>query len=58
MSFMTKIQSNRVRVQQRKTGQYFVSIPKTLALAYGLQKGDDLEWVIEEGGLMLKKIGR
>ena len=56
MPFMTKIQSNRVRVQQRKSGQFFVSIPKTLALAYGLEKGDDLEWVIKEGGLLLKKL--
>ena len=56
MPFMTKEKTNRVRIQRRKTGQFFVGIPKTLALAYGLEKGHDLEWVIENGGLMLKKI--
>lgn len=52
----TKLQTNRVRVQQKKSGQFTVTIPKVLAMAFRLEGGIDCEWVIVEQGLLLKKI--
>jgi hypothetical protein len=47
--------SNRVRVQQVKTGVLTISIPRALAQALRIVKGDTLEWVLEGGGLALKR---
>jgi bifunctional DNA-binding transcriptional regulator/antitoxin component of YhaV-PrlF toxin-antitoxin module len=35
------------KLQKRKNGQYVITIPKEIALAYGLEDGDELEWSIE-----------
>ena len=47
--------SNRVRVQQVKTGVLTISIPRALAQALRIVKGDTMEWVLEGGGLALKR---
>jgi len=47
--------SNRVRVQQVKTGVLTISIPRALAQALRIVKGDTMEWVLEDGELALKK---
>lgn len=52
----TKLQTNRVRIQQKKTGQFTITVPKVLAMAYELKGGDDCEWVITNQGLLLKRI--
>ncbi len=48
--------SNRVRVQQLPTGLINVSIPRALAQALRIGKGDVMEWVIEDGDLILKRV--
>ena len=48
--------SNRVRVQQHTTGLLTVSIPRALAQAKGIGKGDVMEWVLSNGDLLLRKV--
>ncbi len=48
--------SNRVRVQQLPHGVYSVSLPRALAQALRIGKGDVMEWVIENGDLVLKRV--
>jgi antitoxin component of MazEF toxin-antitoxin module len=48
--------SNRVRVQKHPHGLYSVSIPRALAQALRIDKGDVMEWVIENGDLVLKRV--
>ena len=48
--------SNRVRVQQLPHGLYNVSIPRALAQALRIEKGDVMEWVIVDGELMLRRL--
>ena len=50
--------SNRVRVQQHPTGLLTVSIPRALAQALRMEKGETLEWVVEGGELVLKRLGK
>jgi antitoxin component of MazEF toxin-antitoxin module len=45
--------SNRVRVQQHPTGVLTVSIPRALAQALRVRKGEVMEWVFEDGRLVL-----
>jgi antitoxin component of MazEF toxin-antitoxin module len=47
--------SNRVRVQQVKTGVLTISIPRALAQALRIVKGDTMEWVLEDGELALRR---
>ena len=49
--------SNRVRVQQLPHGLYSVSIPRALAQALRIEKGDVMEWVVEDMHLVLKRVG-
>ncbi len=37
-------------------GQWKVTIPKVLAQAVGLRKGDKIKWIIDRGELVMKKI--
>jgi antitoxin component of MazEF toxin-antitoxin module len=48
--------SNRVRVQQHPHGLYSVSIPRALAQALRIQKGEVMEWYIEDGNLVLRRL--
>jgi antitoxin component of MazEF toxin-antitoxin module len=48
--------SNRVRVQKHPHGLFSVSIPRALAQALRINKGDVMEWVIENGDLVLKRV--
>jgi Antidote-toxin recognition MazE, bacterial antitoxin len=47
--------SNRVRVQQVRTGALTISIPRALAQALHIVKGDTMEWVLVGGELALKR---
>ncbi len=47
--------SNRVRVQQHPQGMLFVSLPRALAQALGMAKGETLEWVLVDGELVLRR---
>jgi bifunctional DNA-binding transcriptional regulator/antitoxin component of YhaV-PrlF toxin-antitoxin module len=48
--------ANKSRVQQLPQGQFIVTIPRALAEALRIRKGDVMEWVIENGDLILKRI--
>ena len=48
--------SNQVRVQQHPTGQLTVTLPRVLAQAMRIQKGDVMEWILEDGRLLLIKM--
>ncbi|MHC1566545.1 MAG: AbrB/MazE/SpoVT family DNA-binding domain-containing protein [Candidatus Syntropharchaeia archaeon] len=37
-------------------GSLKVSLPRLLAQAVGIRKGDEVVWVIERGNLLLKKL--
>jgi len=37
-------------------GQYRVTVPKVLAQAMGIGKGDRVKWVLDRGDLVLRKV--
>ena len=45
--------SNKVRVQQLPQGQLIITFPRVLAGALRIKKGDVMEWVLEDGKLLL-----
>ena len=45
--------SNKVRVQEHPNGQLTITIPRALAGALQIGKGDVMEWRIEDGRLVL-----
>ncbi len=45
------------KVQQIKTGQMVITLPRKLAIATGIQKGDEIKFVINsKGRLELVKV--
>jgi bifunctional DNA-binding transcriptional regulator/antitoxin component of YhaV-PrlF toxin-antitoxin module len=48
--------SNIVRVQQLPQGQFTVTIPRALAQALDIEKGDRAEWKVIKGDLVLKRL--
>jgi antitoxin component of MazEF toxin-antitoxin module len=49
--------SNRVIVQQHPSGQLTISLPRALAQALQIRKGDVMEWRLEDGRLLLMRAG-
>lgn len=49
MGFVTKIQ----RVDRPTNQSFYVVIPSALAQAFGLDKGEEFEWIIEDKNLLL-----
>ena len=49
MGFITKIQ----RVDRPTNQSYYAIIPAALAQAFGLDKGEEFEWIIEDKNLLL-----
>lgn len=45
----------KVKVQQMPNDQYMVTIPKALAEAMGIRRGEMVEWSVEDGNLVLKR---
>ena len=45
--------SNKVRVQQYPNGQLIITFPRVLAGAMRIKKGDLMEWVLEDGRLLV-----
>jgi bifunctional DNA-binding transcriptional regulator/antitoxin component of YhaV-PrlF toxin-antitoxin module len=37
-------------------GQLRVTVPKVLAQAIGIEKGDKIKWVIDRGDLILRRV--
>ena len=48
--------SNKVRVQQHPTGQLTITFPRVLAQALGIGKGDVMEWLLEDGRIVLVRV--
>ena len=46
--------SNTVRIQKLPQGQFTVTIPRALAQALDIEKGDLAEWKIRDGDLVLR----
>jgi len=46
------------RVQQLPNGQYVLTIPKALAEALGLRKGEEVHWSLEGDRLVLNRLGK
>ena len=43
-----------MRIQQQAQGQFTVTVPRALAQALDIEKGDQAEWKIRDGDLVLK----
>ena len=52
---MAKGRENIVRIQVTNTGQYLITLPRALAGALELNKGDEALWIHHPEGLILKK---
>jgi len=50
-----RLQSNLIRVQKSKLGQYQATIPKPIALALGLTDHSIVEYQISQRGVYIKK---
>ena len=48
--------ARRVHVQQLPNGQYVLTIPKALAEAMGLRKGEEVQWSLGRDGLTLRRL--
>jgi len=46
--------SNNVRIQQLPQGQFTETIPRALAQALGIEKGQPAQWVLRDGDLVLR----
>lgn len=51
----SRMASNEVKIQETPTGQLIATIPRSLAQAHGLKKGDTIEWLFKDGELLVKK---
>jgi len=49
MGYVTKIQ----RVDRPTNQSFYVVLPSPLAQAFGLDKGEEFEWIIEDKNLLL-----
>lgn len=49
MGFVTKIQ----RVDRPTNQSFYVVMPTALAQSFGLDKGEEFEWIIEDKNLLL-----
>lgn len=47
--------SNITTLQQLPTGQLIANFPKAIAEGLGLKKGDQLEWMITQEGVLVRK---
>lgn len=51
MGYLTKIQ----RVDRPTNQSYYAIIPSPLAQAFGIEKGEEFEWVIESRNVLILK---
>ena len=51
MGYITKIQ----RVDRPTNQSYYAIIPSPLAQAFGIEKGEEFEWVIESRNVLILK---
>ena len=46
---------NIIKVMELKNKQFIMTIPKAIAQAMGLSKGDSVEWLFDRGDVVLRK---
>ena len=44
---------NEVKVQETPTGQFIMTVPRSIADAWGITKGDVIEFVFDNGKIVL-----
>jgi len=49
MGFRTKVQL----IQREKSQQWYINFPSAIAQAMDFTKGEDVEWLIEDKGLLV-----
>jgi bifunctional DNA-binding transcriptional regulator/antitoxin component of YhaV-PrlF toxin-antitoxin module len=47
--------ANKSKIQQFKNTQMMTTIPKGIAEAMRLKKGDELEWIFDRGDVLVRK---
>lgn len=52
----SRLDSNMVKVRRTRNGQFSLTIPKALALAYQLSHGSVVHWEFAQDGLKLKRV--
>lgn len=48
--------ANQTLIQQMKNKQFLTTIPRCIAEAYKLKKGDKLDWMVVQGDIVVRKI--
>lgn len=48
--------ANNSKIQVLKNGQMIATIPRAIAEAIRLKKGDSIEWLFERGDVVVRKI--
>lgn len=48
--------ANESKIQQMKNNQFLVTIPRAIAEAMRLKKGDSIEWIFSQGDVVVRKI--
>ena len=52
---VVKVQNNS-KINVQNSGQVTTTIPKAIAGAMKLKKGDSIEWIFDRGDLIVRKI--
>lgn len=47
---------NKSKIDVQNSGQVKTTIPKAIAGAMKLKKGDDIEWIFDRGDLIVRKV--
>lgn len=48
--------ANQSKIQQMKNNQFLVTIPRAIAEAMRLKKGDNIEWMFVQGDVIVRKV--
>jgi len=48
--------ANQSKVQQMKNNQFLITVPRAIAEAIRLKKGDTLEWMFVQGDVVVRKL--
>lgn len=48
--------ANQSSVQQMKNKQFLITVPRAIAEAMRLKKGDNVEWLIVQGDVVVRKV--
>jgi bifunctional DNA-binding transcriptional regulator/antitoxin component of YhaV-PrlF toxin-antitoxin module len=48
--------ANKSSVMQQKNGQMILTIPKAIAEAMRLKKGEEIEWIFDKGDVIVRRV--